>query len=217
MKNKIIITIDGYSSTGKSTLAQALARKLDYKYFDSGAMYRAVTLFALRRNIFDKDPWDQKRLHDLLPEIDLSVQHLSLNGENIETEIRSMAVSERVSLVASIPEVREKLLHLQQALGQDRGIVMEGRDIGSVVFPNADLKIFLTASLEVRVARRYKELIEKGQKTTYEKVLNNLTERDRIDSSRIVAPLIKPIDAKEINNTHLNLEAQLDHIYQLSK
>ncbi|XOD68693.1 MAG: (d)CMP kinase [Flavobacteriales bacterium AspAUS03] len=217
MKNKIIITIDGYSSTGKSTLAQALARKLDYKYIDSGAMYRAVTLFALRRHIFNKDPWDQKRLRDLLPEIKLcfqtdqgiSVQHLLLNGEKIETEIRSMAVSEKVSLVASIPEVREKLLHLQQALGQDRGIVMDGRDIGSVVFPNATLKIFLTASLEVRASRRYKELIEKGQKTTYEKVLNNLTERDRIDSSRRVAPLIKPIDAIEIDNTHLSLEAQL--------
>lgn len=223
-KNKIIITIDGYSSTGKSTLAKALAQKLSYSYIDSGAMYRAVTVLALREHLFDTDPWDQKKLLDLLPNIDLrfrtnknaGAKQILLNGENIETQIRTMAVSEKVSLMAGIPEVREKLFYLQQAMGKSKGIVMDGRDIGSVIFPDGELKIFLTASLEIRADRRYKELIEKEQNITYEKVLNNLIERDRIDSSRATAPLIKSADAIEIDNTHLDTKLQLDYIYRLA-
>ncbi|XOD67308.1 MAG: (d)CMP kinase [Flavobacteriales bacterium Tduv] len=220
----MIITIDGYSSTGKSTLAQTLAKKLGYNYIDSGEMYRAVTLLALRERLFDTNPWDQKKLIDLLPNINLSfhtnkntgAKHILLNGENIETQIRIIAVSEKVSLTSGIPEVRKKLLHLQQTMGKDKDLVMDGRDIGSVVFPDAELKIFLTASLDIRADRRYKELIEKGQKTTYEKVLNNLVERDYIDTSRANAPLIKPSDAIEIDNTHLYAEVQLDYVYRLA-
>lgn len=224
MENKIIIAIDGYSSTGKSTLAQTLAQKLYYNYIDSGAMYRAVTLLALHKRLFDTNPWDQKKLLDLLPTISLDFQTneltgarcILLNGENIEAKIRMMAVSEKVSLIASVPEVREKLLYLQQAMGRDKGIVMDGRDIGSVVFPEAALKIFLNASLEARAARRYKELTEKGQETTYEKVLSNLIERDRLDSSRAIAPLVQPTNAVEIDNTYLSPDAQLEYVYQLA-
>lgn len=218
-QNKIIIAIDGHSSCGKSTLSKQLARQLKYNYIDTGAMYRAVTLYALRNNLINNKIVDFK-LIDELPKINITFQynHKSqksdtiLNGENIENEIRELEVSGNVSPVATIKDVRQAMVKLQQAMGIDKGIVMDGRDIGTVVFPNAELKIFMTASNEVRAKRRFDELISNGSKVTFDEVLKNIEERDRIDSTREESPLMKAKDALLLDNSNLSIEEQLNWV-----
>ncbi len=216
---KIIVAIDGYSSSGKSTMARELASRIGYVYVDSGAMYRAVTLYALRHGMIDnKRNVDVHSLVAALPGIKISfaragedgVQHTLLNGEDVEHEIRDMKVSENVSPVAVIPEVRERLVSLQQEFGEDKGIVMDGRDIGTTVFPHAELKIFVNASAEERARRRLKELLAKGEDVTYEEVYANVVDRDRIDTTRAVSPLRKATDAIELDNGAMTREEQID-------
>ncbi|NVN19918.1 (d)CMP kinase [Muricauda sp. HICW] len=223
---KITIAIDGYSSTGKSTIAKRLAAALGYIYVDTGAMYRAVTLFALNHGfVNEKGELDSAALIDKLPEVNLKFvpntetgrSDMFLNDENVEQEIRSMRVSGFVSPVAAIKEVREKLVKIQQEMGKDKGIVMDGRDIGTVVFPDAELKLFMTASPETRAARRYKELLEKGEEVTYAEVLKNVEERDRIDSTRTISPLTKSKDAIEFDNSDMGLEEQFERIHEFAK
>ena len=209
---KIIIAIDGYSSCGKSTLAKDLARHLSYRYLDSGAMYRAVTLYCLNNNI---DVHKAEEVNQILPYVRIDFVNIDgvnttfLNERNVEEEIRSIRVSQNVSEVARISEVRHKMVEMQRQLGQDKGIVMDGRDITSVVFPDAELKIFVTADVDVRVQRRYKELKDKGKKVTIEIVAENLKHRDKIDTSRAHSPLIKVEEAYLIDNTFLNREEQV--------
>lgn len=211
---RINIAIDGYSSCGKGTLARQLARELGYKFIDSGAMYRAVTLQALRSGV---DADDAEAVASLLPglQVDFVVNPATgrsdvlLNGENVETQIRSMEVAGAVSRIARIPAVRRFLVAMQQQMGEHKGVVMDGRDIGTVVFPQAELKIFMTARPEVRARRRYDELTESGVSTTYEEVLANLSERDRIDSSRADSPLTLTPDYRVLDNSDLTREAQL--------
>ncbi|MBL7725739.1 MAG: (d)CMP kinase [Chitinophagaceae bacterium] len=213
MAKKIIITIDGWSSCGKSTLAKRLAKELGYIYVDSGAMYRAITLYFLRNNI---DIEDKKEVKQALKSISLEFvfnpnsQHseMYLNGENIEYVIRDLIIAEKVSDVAAIKEVREFAVAQQQKMGDKKGIVMDGRDIGTVVFPKAELKIFMTADNAVRVERRFKELFQKNPNVTIEEVKNNLEMRDYIDSNREVSPLKKAKDALELDNTNLTEEQQ---------
>jgi cytidylate kinase len=221
---KITIAIDGYSSTGKSTVARQLADWLDYVYVDSGAMYRAVTLFALRKGFISEGNLDRKAVIENLPDISLEFRknnlgkvEIHLNGENVEKQIRTLEVSDYVSPIAAIPEVRRKLVKLQHAMGEGKGVVMDGRDIGTVVFPNAELKIFMNASAEVRANRRYLELLERGDDISYEEVLENVTERDHIDTTREDSPLMKAEDAIEIDNTETNIEDQFHTILQLAK
>ena len=215
---QITISIDGYSSCGKSTMAKDLAAKIGYTFVDTGAMYRAVTLLALRNNVFDKDNKpNTDQLEALLKNATISQTHnpqlgkaeTFLNGENVESEIRNMEVSSRVSIIAAIPFVRAELVRQQQLMGKNGGIVMDGRDIGTTVFPNAELKIFVTASPQVRAQRRYAELQAKGQATTIEEVMKNLEERDYIDSHREVSPLRQASDAVVIDNTNLTPSEQL--------
>lgn len=218
---KIIIAIDGYSSTGKSTIAKRLARELGYVYVDTGAMYRAVTLFAMEKGLLDGEEPDRKNLIRKLdtisirfvPNADLGYAETYLNGTNVEEEIRSMEVSNRVSAIAAIPEVRHKLVEEQRKMGEEKGIVMDGRDIGTVVFPDAELKLFMTASPEIRASRRYKELLGKGKKVTYEAVLKNVIDRDYIDSHRKDSPLMKAPDAIELDNTDMGKDEQFERIY----
>ena len=213
MAKKIIITIDGWSSCGKSTLAKRLAKELGYIYVDSGAMYRAITLYFLRNNI---DIEDKKETKAALKSINLEFvfnpasQHseMYLNGENVEYVIRDLIIAEKVSDVAAIKEVREFAVAQQQKMGTKKGIVMDGRDIGTIVFPKAELKIFMTADNAVRVERRFKELYEKNPNITIEEVKNNLEMRDYIDSHREVSPLRKANDALELDNTTLTEEQQ---------
>lgn len=216
MMQQICIAIDGYSSTGKSTLAKQLADHLNYIYVDTGAMYRAVTLYAIQNNFFDGDDLDTSKLIAALPEITLSFKSITtdalptihLNDVSVDNEIRNMKVSEKVSLVATISAVRRKLVEQQHQMGDNKGIVMDGRDIGTVVFPNAELKLFMTASPEVRAQRRYDELIAKGENVTFEEILHNVEERDHMDSTREDSPLVQAEDAIEIDNSYLDLEAQ---------
>ncbi|MEN8789120.1 MAG: (d)CMP kinase [Flavobacteriaceae bacterium] len=223
--SKITIAIDGFSSTGKSTVARQLANALEYIYVDSGAMYRAVTLYAIRNELFDEADPALKRLVAQLPEIHLSfvfdpelgASEICMNGEKIEKDIRSMEVSDRVSQVAVVREIREKLVELQQDVGKNKGIVMDGRDIGTVVFPDAELKIFITASPDVRARRRYRELIGRGEQVSYEEVLKNIRERDYIDSHREFSPLKKAEDAIEIDNSELGLEEQFEKVLRLAR
>lgn len=211
---KIIITIDGFSSCGKSTLAKQLARELNYVFIDSGAMYRAITLYFLRNHI---DWYNKEQVKKALKEIDLDFHynektnesHMYLNEENVEQLIRDMLVSENVSEVSTIKEVREFAVAQQQKLGLRKGIVMDGRDIGTTVFPNAELKIFVTADPTVRVERRFKELYDKNPNITIEEVRNNLEMRDYIDSNREVSPLRKADDAIVLDNSDLTREQQL--------
>ena len=214
---KITIAIDGHSSCGKSTMAKDLARAIGYIYVDTGAMYRAVTLFALRNNLFDADDnIDEPRLAELLPEAHISFElneetgrpDTYLNGECVEKEIRGMEVSSRVSQISAIGFVRECLVRQQQQMGAEKGVVMDGRDIGTVVFPDAELKIFVTASAEVRAERRYKELLGKGEEADYDEILRNVQERDYIDSHREVSPLRKADDAIELDNSHMTIPEQ---------
>ncbi|HUM98462.1 MAG TPA: (d)CMP kinase [Chitinophagaceae bacterium] len=215
MSKKIIITIDGWSSCGKSTLAKQLAKALFYLYVDSGAMYRAITLYFLRNNV-DLD--EKKEIKEALKQINLEfivnlksqISEMHLNGENVEYLIRDLLVAEKVSDVAAVKEVREFAVAQQQKMGDKKGIVMDGRDIGTTVFPNAELKIFMTADSAVRVERRFKELFEKNPNITIEEVKNNLEMRDYIDSNREVSPLRKAADAMILDNTQLTEKQQFE-------
>lgn len=214
---KITIAIDGYSSCGKSTLAKALSKALNYIFIDTGAMYRAVTLYASRNQLVNNETIQTEQLIDTLPDIKLHFEinpetqlpEIYLNGENVAREIRSMEVSSLVSRISAIKEVREKLVEEQRRMGENGGVVMDGRDIGSVVFPNAELKLFVTASPEVRAQRRYLELLATEPSITIEEVKKNLEERDYIDSHRKESPLIQAPDAVVLDNTHMNQEEQL--------
>ena len=213
---KITIAIDGYSSCGKSTMAKDLAREAGYIYIDSGAMYRAVTLYCLDNGLFTPDGIDTARLETAMPDIQISFQlnpdtqrpMTFLNGVNVEDRIRTMEVSSHVSPVAALPFVREALVRLQQEMGKAKGIVMDGRDIGTVVFPDAELKIFVVASAEIRAQRRYDELKAKGQEASYEEILANVKERDHIDQNRAVSPLRRAEDALLLDNSNLTIEEQ---------
>lgn len=221
---KITIAIDGFSSTGKSTLAKQLANELAYVYVDTGAMYRAVTFFAMKNNLIKSDFFDKKKLIDSLPQIqlefkfnsDLGFAEMYLNGENVEKQIRTIEVSNFVSKVAEVSEVRSKLVEQQQEMGKNKAIVMDGRDIGTVVFPDAELKIFMTASAETRAQRRFDELQQKGDNVSYEDVLKNVVERDYIDTHREDSPLIIAEDAIEIDNSYLSREEQFAAVLELA-
>ena len=215
--SRIIVAIDGHSSCGKSTIAKAVAVRFGYVFIDSGAMYRAVTLFALRHNLIARGSVKAQLLIDLLPEIKIEFRFnpenqrsdTYLNGENVEDEIRQLPVSQNVSPVAAIAEVRAAMVRLQQEMGKNKGIVMDGRDIGTVVFPEAELKLFVTASAEIRARRRFDELTAKGEAVSYAEILQNVQERDRIDSTREASPLRKAADAIVLDNTHMTREEQL--------
>ena len=214
---RIIVAIDGHSSCGKSTMAKNLAKTIGYIYVDTGAMYRATTLFAMRHGLFLPDGTVKAaELEALMSELHVTFRldeetHLPLtclNGEAVEQEIRGMEVSSHVSAIAALPFVRTAMTHQQQLMGKDKGIVMDGRDIGTVVFPNAELKIFVTASAEVRAQRRYDELTAKGQTVDYDEILHNVQERDFLDSHRAVAPLKQAPDALLLDNSHLTIADQ---------
>ena len=213
---KITIAIDGHSSCGKSTMAKDLAREVGYVYVDTGAMYRSVTLFALRNGLFTADGIDEETLRQRMPEIKISFKFNAetgrpdtyLNGELVEQEIRTMEVSNHVSPIATLGFVREAMVAQQQQMGKDKGVVMDGRDIGTVVFPDAELKVFVTASAEVRAQRRYDELKGKGMEADYDEILKNVQERDYIDSHREVSPLKKADDAIELDNSNMTIAEQ---------
>ncbi len=217
---RIIIAIDGHSGCGKSTIAKELARELSYTYIDTGAMYRAVTLFALRNGLAADKKVDESALIARLGEIEIDFRkneqtgqnETYLNGENVEEEIRQLPVANHVSPVATIREVRVAMVRLQQKMGEKGGIVMDGRDIGTVVFPNAELKIFVTASAEVRAQRRYDELTAKGQQVDFNEILQNVVERDRIDSSRAASPLRQADDALFLDNSSMSRQEQFDWV-----
>ncbi len=217
---KILIAIDGYSACGKSTTAKKVAAIFGYQYIDSGAMYRAVTLFFLNHHISITNP---KAITKALSEIHLSFHvnlhgqtEIFLNGANVEKKIRKMRISENVSPVSTIREVRQAMVTQQHKLGKDKGIVMDGRDIGTVVFPEAELKLFLTADIQVRAWRRQQELLEKGSLIDLDSIITNITERDRIDSSRKESPLLKADDALEIDTTHITIDEQVDEVVRLA-
>ncbi len=220
---KITIAIDGFSSTGKSTLAKQLAKYLGYVYVDTGAMYRAVALFAMQNGFISKDFFDKNALIKKISSIklhfkfnpDLGFAEMYLNDKNVETEIRTLEVSCFVSKVAEISEIRAKLVEQQQEMGKNKAIVMDGRDIGTVVFPDAELKIFMNASTQIKSQRRFDELTQKGDKVTFDEVLKNVQERDYIDTHREDSPLVKAIDAIEIDNSEMSREQQFDKVLGL--
>lgn len=213
---KITIAIDGHSSCGKSTMAKDLAREVGYVYVDTGAMYRSVTLFALRNGLFTDDDINEEELRRRMPEIHISFKFnpetgrpdTYLNGELVEKDIRTMEVSNKVSPIAALGFVREAMVAQQQQMGKDKGVVMDGRDIGTTVFPDAELKVFVTASAEVRAQRRYDELKAKGMDADFDDILKNVQERDYIDSHREVSPLRKADDAIELDNSHMTIPEQ---------
>ena len=220
MDKKITIAVDGFSSCGKSTLAKQLAAKLGYVYIDSGAMYRAVTLYALRNNMIVDEELDTKKLIASLDDVKIHFElnangepQTFLNGTNVEREIRKIYVSQWVSPVAAVPEVRHVMVAQQQKMGEAKGVVMDGRDIGTTVFPNAELKIFVTADVDVRAQRRYDEMLSKGEPADMNEVKQNLQERDRIDQSRAESPLRKADDAVVLDNSHITREEQLQVAY----
>lgn len=221
---KITIAIDGYSSTGKSTVAKQLAKRLGYVYVDSGAMYRTVTLYAMQNGFIDNDHFDVEVLKSHLDNINISFQfnkdlgfaEVYLNGENVEKRIRTLEVSNFVSKVAAVPEVRRQLVKQQKQMGKKKGVVMDGRDIGTVVFPDAELKLFMTATAETRAQRRYDELKERGDNVTYQSVLKNVQERDHVDTTRKDSPLIKAEDAITIDNSQMGLEEQFQKVLVLA-
>lgn len=223
MTKKITIAIDGFSSTGKSTLAKQLAKHLGYIYVDTGAMYRAVAFFAMQNNLISSDSFNKVELVNQLKDImlefkfntDLGFAEMYLNGDNVEKAIRTIEVSGFVSKVAEVSEVRAKLVEQQQEMGKNKAIVMDGRDIGTVVFPDAELKVFMTASASTRAQRRYDELLQKGDVVTYEEVLKNVEERDYIDTHREDSPLVMASDAVEIDNSYLNREEQFQAVLDL--
>jgi cytidylate kinase len=224
MNSKITIAIDGYSSTGKSTIAKELAKRLGYIYVDSGAMYRAVALFAFQQKWIGTDFFQVRSLVENLKHVsitfvynaELGFAETYLNGINVESDIRSLEISNYVSRVAAIPEVRKLLVSLQKEMGVSKGVVMDGRDIGTVVFPDAELKLFMTASPDTRAKRRYDELRAKGEEVTYQAILENVIYRDHLDTTREDSPLTKAIDAVEIDNSQLTREAQAKTIYDLT-
>ncbi|MFV0586237.1 (d)CMP kinase [Bacteroides reticulotermitis] len=215
---KITIAIDGFSSCGKSTMAKDLAREIGYIYIDSGAMYRAVTLYSIENGIFTGTAIDTETLKQRINDIQISFQlnpatgrpDTYLNGVNVEDKIRSMEVSNKVSPISTLGFVRQEMVKQQQAMGERKGIVMDGRDIGTTVFPDAELKVFVTASAEIRAQRRYDELKAKGQEASYEEILANVKQRDDIDQNREVSPLRKADDALLLDNSHLTIEEQRD-------
>ena len=225
MSKKITIAIDGYSSTGKSTVAKQLAAELGYVYVDTGAMYRAVTLYLMRKMLVSDTHFDEEAILRHLPFINISFVfneevgygEVHLNNENVEKEIRLMEVSQQVSKVAAVPDVRKMLVKIQQEIGKNKAVVMDGRDIGTVVFPDADLKLFMTASTEKRAERRYDELKGRGDEVKYEDVLANVKERDYLDTTREDSPLVKAEDAIEIDNSDLNLQEQFEKVLKLAK
>ena len=223
MKKKITVAIDGFSSTGKSTIAKLIAKKYNFIYVDTGAMYRAVSLYAKNNNFIGKDFIDKASVVSNLKNISLLFQfntelgfaEMFLNSKNVEKEIRTLEVSQYVSQIATISEVRRKLVFEQQEMGKLGGIVMDGRDIGTVVFPDADLKLFMTASADKRATRRYKELIAKGDNVPYDAILFNVQERDRIDSTREDSPLVMADDAIEFDNSDMGIKEQFEKICTL--
>ncbi|MCU4158169.1 (d)CMP kinase [Carboxylicivirga sp. A043] len=226
MQNKkAIIAIDGHSSCGKSTVAKDLAKELGYVYIDTGAMYRTVTLFAMRQQLIKDGKIDEAALENNLTEIHISFKYQPeekknetfLNGESVEEEIRGLEVSNNVSAISAIGFVRRRLVELQQEMGHEGGIVMDGRDIGTVVFPDADLKLFMTASAEIRAQRRYDELTAKGEQVDFDAILENVKQRDHLDSTRDESPLKQADDAVVLDNSHLNKEQQLEWIIDVLK
>ena len=223
MKKQITIAIDGFSSTGKSTLAKQLAQQLGYIYVDTGAMYRAVAYFAMQNQLISVDSFNKVDLVNQLKNIvlefkfnsELGFAEMYLNGTNVEKAIRTIEVSGYVSKVAEVSEVRAKLVEQQQEMGKNKGIVMDGRDIGTVVFPDAELKIFMTASAATRAQRRFDELVQKGDSVSYDEVLKNVEERDYIDTHRDDSPLVMAEDAVEIDNSHLTREEQFQAVLEL--
>jgi len=217
-EKKLIIAIDGHSSCGKSTVAKDLAKKIKYTYIDSGAMYRVVTLFAMRNNLISSDKVDENKLSHLINQVNISFLYNTekqrhetyLNDELVEDEIRKMDVSNNVSLIAKIKFVREKMVAFQRKLSKEGGVIMDGRDIGTIVFPNADLKIFMTADVETRAIRRYKELKNKGENISLDEIRENVSKRDFIDENRDESPLRKANDAITLNNSYLTPEEQLN-------
>lgn len=211
---KIIIAMDGHSSCGKSTMAKALAKAIGYTYIDTGAMYRAVTLYAMRRGFIGENGIDEESLRREMPQIKITfghengMQYTILNGENVERQIRGMEVSGNVSPISAIGFVREAMVSQQREMGRQGAVIMDGRDIGTTVFPNAELKIFVTASDEIRAQRRFDELKAKGENPVFEDVLKNVRERDYIDSHRAVSPLRKADDAIVLDNSHMTIEEQ---------
>ena len=224
MSKKITIAIDGFSSTGKSTVAKRLAKELEYVYVDTGAMYRAVTLYMMRKIFVSDGNIDKEAIIRHLPFISLRFEydeelgygHMFLNNENVEKEIRYMEVSEQVSKVSAIPQVRKMLVEQQQEMGKSKGVVMDGRDIGTVVFPDAELKIFMTASTETRAQRRYDELNGRGDDVKFEEVLKNVKDRDYMDSTREDSPLRMADDAVEFDNSDLGLDEQFEKILKIA-
>ena len=222
---KITIAIDGFSSTGKSTIAKKLAQALNYVYVDSGAMYRAVTYFAIQKGIISNGEVSIEDLIKALPEIqisfkyneDLGFSETDLNGENVTKAIRTMDISRNVSRIAEVSEVRQKLVEQQQEMGKEKGVVMDGRDIGTVVFPDAEMKLFMTATPAIRAKRRYKELIDRGEEVQYEDVLESEQRRDLIDSTREDSPLKRAADAIEFDNTDMGIEEQFERILAFAK
>ncbi len=225
LKKNHIIAIDGYSSTGKSTLAKKLAKALNFIYIDTGAMYRAVTYYALKNHLISDSHFDKEKLIKLLDRIKIEFKtnpdtghaDVFLNGENIENVIRQMEVSNFVSYIAEIPEIRKKLVAEQRKIAQNKSVVMDGRDIGSVVFPHADLKLFMTASSEVRAQRRFDEMKRKGMDVNFDEVFQNVKKRDKIDTEREDSPLIKTDDAIEIDNDSLNEQEVFEQVMKLVK
>ena len=223
MSKKLIIAIDGYSSCGKSTFARAIAEELNYIYIDSGAMYRAVTLYYLRNNFVGKEQLDMEGILEKLKDIhiefvynpDKSEYETFLNSENVEREIRGIEVSSHVSKISMIPEVRSRMVELQRQIGVCKGIVMDGRDIGTVVFPDADLKIFMTATVEIRAQRRYDELKGKGVNVPFDEVINNIIARDITDENRDISPLKKADDAILLDNSKMTVEKQMAWVMEI--
>ena len=222
---KIIIAIDGYSSTGKSTVAKNIAKKLGYIYVDTGAMYRAVSYYAKQKGYISNNSFAVGKLIADLDQIDLKFNYnpvlgfseIILNNKNIENKIRNMEISNLVSRVAAVPEVRRKLVEQQQKMGLEKGIVMDGRDIGTVVFPQAELKIFMTASAEKRAQRRYNEMIDNGENISFESVLENVNSRDLLDTTRKDSPLLMAQDAIEVDNSNLSVEETFHKVYNYAK
>lgn len=218
----MIVAIDGYSSCGKSTIAKQLAKSAGYTYVDTGAMYRSVALLCMRKNWLTEEGVNEQALQAALPDLKLSFslqpdgsQHILLNGEDVEAEIRTMAVSNNASRVSTLRFVREEMVRQQRLMGENGNLVMDGRDIGTVVFPNAELKLFLTASPEIRAERRYKELIEKGQEANYEDVLRDTQDRDYRDTHRAESPLKQADDAVVVDNSHLTRDEQMNEIMRI--
>lgn len=223
LKNKnLVIAIDGYASSGKSTIAKALSKKLNFKYIDSGAMYRIVTLYAMRKNYINGKEINIEKLQSDLNKIEIDFKYNNegnqdsyLNGENVEKEIRNLEVSEKVSYISELSFVRKRLVQLQQQMGKQKRIVMDGRDIGTTVFPNADIKLYVTASSEIRAKRRYDELIAKGENVSFDEILENVKKRDFIDKNREISPLKKADDAFTIDTSQMHRETQLKHVMNL--